>query len=122
MVSFHGYDAAKFIYEYGKDIYKYLFERADLITTPSNFMKNKLISIGCKENKIAVHRYGIKLSVFNNNYSASKNKKLKLLTVSRLVPKKGIEFTIKALAEIKNECDFQYDIVGEGRYMEVYQN
>ena len=43
VVSFHGYDASRYVKTHGDNCYDYLFRRANMITTPSNFMKNELV-------------------------------------------------------------------------------
>lgn len=113
LVSFHGLDASQHIKSQGKNCYNTLFRRASMITTPSHYMKNVLINIGCPADKITVHRYGINLEYFTPGSSNRSRNGTRVLTVGRLVEKKGIEYAIKAFAQI-NPPDTIYRIVGEG--------
>ncbi|MFZ4619441.1 MAG: glycosyltransferase [Bacteroidota bacterium] len=114
IVSFHGYDASKYIKEAGKGCYDFLFARADVITTPSEYMKKKLVDHGCSPEKISIHRYGVNLSLFKVNPNKNNGKNIKLLSVSRLVEKKGLEYSISALSKIKERSNVHYTIIGEG--------
>ena len=114
VVSFHGYDASKYMKENGDSCYNYLFKRANLITTPSFNMKSKLVEQGCLQDKILVHRCGIDLEKFNNLDEKIKNSKVNLLTVARLVEKKGLEFSLRAFAKLPNKTEIKYKIIGDG--------
>lgn len=114
LVSFHGYDASKYFEIMGNDCYDDLFWRADLITTPSHFMKNNLVKKGARAKKIVIHRYGVDLKRFRSKTSVTQNSPIRLLTVGRMVPKKGLEYSIRAFAEIVREYDAVYKIIGEG--------
>src|SRR5690606_3171137 len=46
------------------------------------------------------------------------DRKLKLLSVCRLLPYKNIEFVINKLNEIKDKIDFEYNIYGDGSQFE----
>ncbi len=112
IVSFHGLDASQYIKQMGKDCYKELFNRADLITTPSFEMQNILIAIGSKIEKMIVHRYGVDTRKFIPKGKDGK-KEITILTVARLVEKKGIEYSLKAFAKVKTQ-NAVYKIIGEG--------
>jgi glycosyltransferase involved in cell wall biosynthesis len=112
IVSFHGLDASEYIRKMGKDCYNVLFTRVDLITTPSYEMQNVLLSIGCNKEKMIVHRYGVNTNKFVPQEKFDQ-KGITILTVARLVEKKGIEYSIKAFAEI-NSDNAVYKIIGEG--------
>lgn len=122
VVSFHGHDASRYFKLHGDNCYKYLFERANIITTPSYVMRDELIKRGCDPNKILVHRYGINLDDFNSDSRTFNSKKITFLTVGRLVEKKGIEFSIKAFSKICNELDCEYHIIGNGHLFKKLKN
>jgi glycosyltransferase involved in cell wall biosynthesis len=122
MVSFHGYDASRYFKEKGDNCYNYLFERVNLITTPSEYMKYELTSRGCNEEKIKIHRCGINLDKFNFAEKSENKSKITFLTVGRFVEKKGIEYSLQAFARICNYVDAEYRIVGEGKLENVYRN
>ena len=114
IVSFHGYDASKYFKENVVSCYDYLFKRANLITTPSFKMKSELVKRGCSPKKILIHRYGIDLDKFNNLDGENKKSNINLLTVARLVEKKGLEYSLRAFARLLNNEEINYKIIGDG--------
>jgi len=114
LVSFHGYDASRYFRLNGDDCYRFLFERADLITTPSHYMKNELVRRGCSPDKVRVHRYGVNLDKFRSEQTRPAGSPVTLLTVARLVEKKGIEYAIRAVAKMSDRLNLRYRIVGDG--------
>ena len=116
LVSFHGYDASRFIKQKGNQCYNYLFQRTNLITVPSSALKKRLIELGCPENMITIHRYGKDLKKFSpdEKFIKYKTDKFIFLSVGRFVEKKGFEYSIKAFAKIANKINAEYRIVGEG--------
>lgn len=114
LVSFHGYDGSATFKLKGNNYYDRLFKRANMITTPSHFMKDNLVKFGCPEHKIVVHRYGKDLDKFMPATGRSITKKIRMLSVARLVEKKGLEYAIAAFAKIPNNLDVEYRIAGDG--------
>jgi GT2 family glycosyltransferase/Flp pilus assembly protein TadD/glycogen synthase/SAM-dependent methyltransferase len=114
IVSFHGHDASRYFLKNGDNCYSNLFERADLITTPSFTMKNELVKRGCPSKKVHVHRYGVDLTKFNCDSKGEDTSNLNLLTVARLVEKKGLEYSLKAVASLSNRKKIIYRIIGDG--------
>ena len=115
IVSFHGYDASKYVKKHGRNCYTKLFERADLLTVPSKEMHDKLVEIGCSDEKIRIHRYGIDLSRFQYVKRDFNKSTITFLSIARFVEKKGLEFSIKAFAKIAEKNSVIYNIVGEGK-------
>jgi len=118
VVSFHGYDASRYIKQQGKNCYDYLFLRADLITTPSYVMRDRLIECGCPPDKVVVHRYGVDFAEFKAADRKFNTGSVRLLTVARLVEKKGLEYSIKAFADIDPALKAEYRIIGDGERRE----
>lgn len=118
VVTFHAYDLTATLAHKGRDVYLGLFQTADLLMPISNHWKKKLIELGCPPEKIAVHRMGVDTEQFRFTPPDHRNvAPIKLLTVSRLVEKKGLEYGIRAVAMVSQrhpEWSIQYDIVGEG--------
>ena len=75
-----------------------------------------MIALGCKEKKIIIHRMGIDTSKFR--YFPCKligNENIRILTVARLVEKKGVQYGIQAFAKVlKKYSNIEYKIVGDG--------
>lgn len=114
VVSFHGYDASRVFQQQGDSCYVYLFERANLITTPTQRMKDELVRRGCPSEKVRIHRYGVDLGKFAPPVKKEPNEKPILLTVARLVEKKGIEYSLRSFAEFKDRVAAEYRIIGDG--------
>lgn len=114
LVSFHGLDASQYIKKHGDACYAALFQKAALITTPSRYMKTVLTAKGCPESKIKVHRYGVNLEKFKPTANKKKaEKRVAVLTVGRLVEKKGLENAIRAFS-LAGSHQAIYRIIGDG--------
>lgn len=116
VTTFHGYDMSGFIKSNSNNVYKNLFKNGDLFLPISDYWKRKLIKLGCNEKKIIVHHMGINLEKFK---FFKRRKKIgeftKILTIGRLVEKKGHEYAIKAIREIiRKYKNVEYIIAGEG--------
>jgi len=116
ITTFHGYDLTSYVKTHGGQIYRRLFEKGDLFLPISDRWKEKLIRLGCREDKTVVHRMGIDIEKFKFcQRTAGNDTPLKILTVARLVEKKGVEYGIKAVAKvIEQHPKVQYRIAGEG--------
>ncbi|MBF0489369.1 MAG: glycosyltransferase [Candidatus Omnitrophica bacterium] len=116
---FHGYDATSWVLSKGKDYYQDLFRFCDHFVVPCQFFKDLLSKIGCPENKLYVHRLGVDIEKFKFSKRDSLQSPVRVLTIGRLVEKKGIEFGIKAVNElIKSGIHVRYEIVGGGELKE----
>ncbi len=115
VTTFHGYDISSYVYRMGREIYSELFTRGDLFLCVSEYMKKRLIELGCSEEKVCVHKSGIDLDKFTLNIQDKVNKRVCLVTIGRLVEKKGVQYGIRAVAKlVKKYPDIEYLIVGEG--------
>ena len=107
-----------------KTILNLILKNASLIIANSSFTKNALIGFGISEKKIIVVNPPVDYKRFEKignveelkgNYGL-KGKRV-LLSVGRLVERKGHDYVIKALPEIIKEIsDIHYLIVGDGVY------
>ena len=93
-----------------------LFKRADYIQTISKFLANWARQEGaiCP---LAVVPNGVDLGKFTNMESRISNAEKKIITVSRLVPKNGVDILVRAAAVLKNHIShfvFRIQIVGSG--------
>jgi colanic acid/amylovoran biosynthesis glycosyltransferase len=123
VTSFHGYDMSRYILKNGRNAYDYLFKNGDLFLPISKYWKNKLIELGCDENKIFVYRMGIDINKFNYRERKNNNKTVDIITIGRLVEKKGIEYGIRAVANIIREFpNIKYNIIGDGPLRSTLNN
>lgn len=116
VTTFHGIDISKHIQTKGEHIYAELFEKGDLFLPVSHYWKHKLIKLGCDEKKIIVHWMGVNCSHFSfTPCQPHPDGQVKLISINRLVEKKGLEYSIYAVAEIaKTGQNIEYNIIGDG--------
>jgi len=117
---FHGFDLSSHLKQYGTHIYAPLFDHGDLFLPVSHFWENKLLALGCPQQKIRVHHVGIDCEHFAfRTRGCDTDKPVRLITVARLVEKKGIEYAIRALAILVSAGrNVQYHIIGDGPLLE----
>ncbi|MBD6616575.1 colanic acid biosynthesis glycosyltransferase WcaL [Komarekiella sp. 'clone 1'] len=116
VTTFHGYDVNEKSLMYNAEIYKLTFSMGDLYTTNTTFTGNKAIKLGCPVDKLIKLPVGLDLSQYTfQKRQLCPNETIKILTIARLVEKKGIEYSIKAIANVlKNYSNLEYQIVGDG--------
>jgi len=119
VVTFHGYDMSAILIDQSYNVYNKIFDVSDILMPISNYWKRKLIILGCDEKKIIVHHMGINLDKFKFYEVGEKSRELiKILTVGRLVEKKGYEYMIRAIAKVvKKYRNIEYLIAGDGNLM-----
>jgi len=108
---FHGYDLAV----YGSSLfYSELFSAGDLFLPISENWRNTLINLGCPREKIIVHHMGVNINHFNFIEKNPENI-IRILSVGRLIEKKGHQYSIKALHKIiQQHQNIEYLIIGKG--------
>ncbi|HEX9665143.1 MAG TPA: glycosyltransferase [Thermodesulfobacteriota bacterium] len=124
ITTFHGYDFSKLINERGIQTYKDLFRVGDLFTANTNFTKERLIELGCSKARVVKLPVGIEIKLFNyrERYLGEVDI-VKLLTVGRMVEKKGLEYAIKAVARVAQKYpNIEYNIVGDGLLRQRLEN
>ncbi|MEB3827946.1 glycosyltransferase [Phormidium sp. CCY1219] len=116
VTSFRGFDLSKELPNLKDDFSRWLFPRGDLFLPVTEHWKNKLIELGCDENKIIVHRTGIDCDRFSfQPRQPSETGEIRLVTIGRFTEKKGIEYGIRAAAKLaKAYPNLRYTIVGDG--------
>jgi len=124
IVSFHGADA-------GVDVTKpaclkplqELFGHAALVLPRSQAIAEDLMELGCPIERIQIHRTGIPLDrfPFAQRY-LPENGQWRLFQASRLIPKKGLETTLRAFAIFQERYPgSKLTIAGEGPLAESLQ-
>ena len=120
VTAFHGADLSWQLQVSGSDVYRPLFEKGDLFLPISEHWKEKLIALGCPRERVRVHRMGIdckRFAFLERRLEAGQP--VRLITVSRLIEKKGVEYGIRAAARlIERGRDIRYDIIGDGALRE----
>ncbi len=115
VVVFHGYDLSQYLNLHGDNVYKYLFSKVDLLQPISQHWHRKLVDLGCDRSKVRVHHMGIDCNKFKYNAHQTQDIPLRLVSIARLVEKKGLKYSIQAVAQlIPRYPHLEYQIVGDG--------
>jgi colanic acid/amylovoran biosynthesis glycosyltransferase len=113
VTAFRGADLSRHVQSRGAMVYRRLFREGDLFLPVSRAFQARLHELGCPPEKIAVHRTGIDLASFRFEPSCSRSR-LRLLSVGRLVEKKGLEHALRALTKLGPGIVESYTVVGDG--------
>ncbi len=116
VTSFHGYDVNSYPKIEGENVYNDLFRSGDLFTANTNFTRQQAVKFGCDENKIVILPEGLRIERFKfSTIKIQPREPIKILTVGRLVEKKGHEYAIKAIPKVvKKHKNIKYMIAGDG--------
>lgn len=114
-VSFRGFDIGIYPIKH-RGCYTLLFQRVNKIHVISDDLRELLYKQGLSEEvPIVKITPAIDSEFFQPVSNPLLNPKLKILTISRLHWKKGLEHTLKALTSLKEMgIDFDYTIIGDG--------
>ena len=113
VTAFRGADLSRHLQSRGSSVYHRLFREGDLFLPVSRAFQSRLEQLGCPPGKIAVHRTGIDLAQFLFR-PAPPSPQLRLVSVGRLVGKKGLEDALRALKSLEPGIVQSYTIVGDG--------
>jgi len=120
VTTFHGFDVSATIKHKGPDHYRLLFRFGALFLPVSEMWARKLCEVGCDPERIRVHHVGIDcaLNEFRERRLDSRpNHPVKLISIGRLVEKKGHAHTLRAFARLRRDrpdLAVTFEIVGEG--------
>jgi colanic acid/amylovoran biosynthesis glycosyltransferase len=132
VVSFYGYDASRYPRERGEHVYEPMFAAAQRVTSLSAHMDDRLRALGCPLDKLrrvplpvdassedvapaASHRSGASPRLDTPARNDDAQREVRLLTVARLVEKKGIDVALRALGSLRDELPaVRYDVIGDG--------
>jgi colanic acid/amylovoran biosynthesis glycosyltransferase len=113
-VHFHGFDLSRFVRKKGKGVYESVFRHAECILPVSGKWKELCLSSGCPEGKLSVHHMGVDTGYFTMRDPSQENTGL-VLTVGRLIEKKGMDSALRAISLVKRSgVTFRYVIIGDG--------
>jgi len=114
VVTFHGSDINTYPSRHGKGVYRTLYERADVVTVNSSFTRGKVAANGCLESKLEVLPVGLRMEEYPEIDPAARDP-FTVLTVGRLVEKKGHRYGIEAFALVKRRFpEARYVLAGDG--------
>lgn len=123
---FHGYDIRSGITS-GPGIFSKLLKYGDCFLSISNYNYSHLIEFGADPKKIVYHPVGIDLNRYSlkTTNNSQDNSNVIILTISRLIEEKGLDFGIRAINHLVNEkgyTNIRYQILGNGPLMGKYKN
>ena len=92
------------------------FEQASMVRTSSNSSGQRLFAHGLNDRKVKVIRRGLSHWPVRASFELSKPNRINLISVGRLVEKKGYFYLLRILSRLseRNNIDFQMKIVGMG--------
>ncbi len=113
---FHAYDMSVFLRECGERVYEPLFRHGDLFLPVSRFWQQRLRKLGCPPERTVVHPMGIDCARFSFSLrQPGSDGVIRLVSVARLVEKKGIAYALRSLAQVvPRHPVLEYTIIGEG--------
>ena len=125
ITAFHGADMSRYVRMRGAVVYRDLFARGDLFLPVSEFWAERLVELGCPAERIVVHHMGIDLSrfAFTPPRTPTADQPVRIVSVARLVEKKGLSYAIRAVASLRRDgVDVALDIVGDGPLRESLES
>lgn len=115
LTTFHGHDVYVDVPRYSSWLRRLLFEQGDGFTVNSKYTARSVLELGGAEEKIQILPVGLDVESFSYQARSREDESpLRVLTVGRLVEKKGIQYAIRALARLSPDLSFEYRIVGGG--------
>lgn len=113
ILSFYGYDATRHGLDSG--YYRNIIPYFDVFISISNYLKERIIKLGFPQEKISIIPIGVNPEDFVKQKIPQKQQVIKLLTVVRLVEKKGVYYSIMAFSKIQSaNRRLEYHIIGDG--------
>jgi colanic acid/amylovoran biosynthesis glycosyltransferase len=112
VTAFHGEDITNYPRRFRGSHFAPLFAHGDRFLPISARWNAQLEAMGCPREKIHVHRMGIDLRNFPERAARPSSSVTRMLSVSRLVEKKGIGDAIRAVAASSAPCE--YVVAGDG--------
>jgi colanic acid/amylovoran biosynthesis glycosyltransferase len=116
VVSFHGQDYSVWPRKHGLGCYRHLFADATAVTANSENTQRRLEALGCPSEKIHKVYSAWDMDTFAAvPHPRRPGEPIRVLTVARLVEKKGVEYAIQAVGLARRtHPHLRLDIVGDG--------
>jgi colanic acid/amylovoran biosynthesis glycosyltransferase len=121
VVSFYGYDCSSYPALHGPDVYRRMFRGAATVTALSDHMKRRLIALGADASRVRIQPLPVDTREFRfRERGLSDHGPVRLLSVARFTEKKGLEYALRAVAQVIETRDLhglpqlEYELIGEG--------
>ena len=119
ITTFYGYDLSMLPLQHPEWIKKYkkLFQEGEKFLAEGNYMKKRLIELGCPEKKITIQHLGIDLNKIKFvPREIGEDNEIKILIAASFREKKGIPYALKAIGKAITEykdVDLKITIIGD---------
>jgi colanic acid/amylovoran biosynthesis glycosyltransferase len=115
VTTFHGVDVSAYLTG-DSNSYRHLFATGDWFMPVSHFWRRRLIALGCDSARLSVQRMGVDTGRFHYRLRPPRGAApLRILTVGRLVEKKGVDFALQAVAQLcRQGLALRYTVIGDG--------
>lgn len=126
VATYYGYDVTKFLHPNKYNFYSKTnhWQAVDLAIGISEHIRSKMMMAGCPEKITTTLPLGIDPDLFSfspTRYNAGD--KLQLVSTCRHTNKKGIEYAIRAVGQLKGRgVDVSYTIAGDGELTPLYHD
>lgn len=123
VTSFYGYDVSALMRQpEWQRAYEQLFRHGNCFLVEGPFMRQRLIGLGCPEEKVRIQRLAINLELVPFRPRRCSGETIILLQVGRLVEKKGYADALVAFAEVHRRYPrTEFHIIGDGPEREKLQ-
>jgi colanic acid/amylovoran biosynthesis glycosyltransferase len=118
VVTFYGYDVNLILRLnpawYGR--YAQLFAEVDLILCEGPFMRQSIINLGCRPEKVKVFHLGVETEkIVYQPRQWFPRQPFRVLMAASFVEKKGFPYGLQALGQIQVDCPLEITIIGDAR-------
>ncbi len=126
ITTFRGFDISQGVRTRGDRVYRELFKTDARFITNCMFFERRLLKLGCDPARLTVLPSGIDCTKFTpaERVGGRRDNQFRLVTIGRLVEKKGIEYALRAIARLADahpDIEVRYTIVGDGPLCEPLQ-
>lgn len=113
----------KWVYKFISPIIKILWRNADALVANSNELKNFAESFYSKKPILVIHN-GVDIETFGMDKGKKVGREIRILFVSRLIERKGLQHIIPMLKSIQSQVEMPIKliVVGDGPYRERLKN
>ncbi|MDA1194547.1 MAG: glycosyltransferase [Planctomycetota bacterium] len=118
---FHAFDLTRYVHTRGLGVYRGLFHRGDAFVAITKYAREKLLTLGCPEQRISVLHAGVDSTSFIFRLrDRREGDPLQVLAVGRMVEKKGFSFALRALAAVRQRgYQIRAQFAGDGPLFEL---
>lgn len=121
ITTFYGVDLSSFANEVKwQKKSKNLFDEGDLFFVEGQYMRERLIGLGCPPKKIMIQRIAIQLEKypFRPREPKKNNETVRVLFCGRFQEKKGLLYAIEAIQRVEKQFPkIEFRIIGDGEQM-----